>query len=62
VSDELVQGAADLVIAAKVSKIGAQKHVAALAIDALRELVFNGLSHAVKVRHFKGIFNTKSKT
>ncbi len=55
-------GAADLVIAGKVSKIRAQKHVVALAIDALRELVFNGFSHAVKVRHFRGIFYIKSKT
>ena len=61
-SDELVQGAADLVIAAKVSKIRAQKHVVALAIDALRELAFNGFSPAVKVRHFRGIFSIKSKT
>ena len=59
-ADELQQDAADLVIAAQVAEIRAQKDIAALAFDPLRYQGHQGLSHAVKVRHFRRIFNIKS--
>jgi hypothetical protein len=51
-ADELQQDAADLVIAAQVGEIRAQKDIAALAVNPLRYEGFQRLSHAVKVRHF----------
>jgi hypothetical protein len=60
-ADELPQNAANLVIATQVAEIRAQEYITALAVDPLRYLGFQGLSHDVKVRRFGDIFNIKSK-
>ena len=63
---QLAQRPADLVIAAHVLEIGAQKHVAALPRDAhfqpfFQALRFQGrVSHADNIRHYKAKINIKS--
>src|SRR5262249_52773655 len=59
-SDELPQTSANLVITPEIVKIRAQKDVSALARNALFQPGFQGLSHAVNIRHFVIFFNIKS--